>query len=153
MKDTEEQIEEFLEPFKQELVLLTHELRAFLKKETQPTMELVGDSTISVNIGYGFTEKAWDCFCAIIVYSKHINISFPSGASLDDPQGLLQGTGKRVRHIKVKDLYTINNSEVMDLLLEARDKALGILEEKPVQKETVKTIVKPISGIKKRPKK
>ena len=95
MNDTEQQIREFLEPFNNEIISLALQLRDFLKQETKPTIELVGDSTISLNIGYGFTEKAWDCFYAIIFYSKHINISFPSGAFLTDPQGLLQGTGKK----------------------------------------------------------
>ena len=79
MNNTEQQIAKFLEPFNNEISSLAQRLRIHLKQETKPTIELVGDSTLSVNIGYGFTEKAWDCFCAIIVYSKHINISFLQG--------------------------------------------------------------------------
>ena len=78
LSDTEQQIATFLDSFNSEIASLTQQLREYLRKETKPTTELVGDSTISLNIGYGFTEKAWDCYCAIIVYSKHINISFPS---------------------------------------------------------------------------
>ena len=80
MGSEEQQIEGFLEFFNSEIASLAQNLRTHLKKECKPSFELVGDSTISLNIGYGFTEKAWDCFCAIIIYSKHINISFPSGA-------------------------------------------------------------------------
>lgn len=127
--NTELQITKFLEPFNNEISSLAQQLRDHLKKETKPTIELVGDSTISVNIGYGFTEIAWDCFCAIIVYSKHINISFPSGAFLSDSKGLLQGTGKRIRHIKIRNFNDINDPAVKKLLLEARDKALALFEE------------------------
>jgi len=109
MSTTEQQIMKFLEPFNSEISSLAQQLRDHLRKETKPTIELVGDSTISVNIGYGFTEKAWDCFCAIIVYSKHINISFPSGVFLSDPQGLLQGKGKRIRHIKIRNFNRKNS--------------------------------------------
>lgn len=90
MNNTEEHLAKFLDPFNNEIASLAQQLSNYLRKETKPTIELIGDSTISLNIGYGFTEKAWDCFCAIIVYSKHINISFPSGAFLSDPQGILQ---------------------------------------------------------------
>ena len=100
--DTEQIIEEYLQLFDKGISSLAMELRTHIQEETKPAFELVGDSVISVNIGYGFTEKAWDCYCAIIVYSKHINISFPSGAFLTDPHGLLEGTGKRIRHIKIK---------------------------------------------------
>lgn len=95
MSPSEQQIEKFLEPFDSDLSSLAQKLRKHINKETAPTVELVGDSTISLNIGYGFTEKAWDCYCAIIIYSKHINISFPSVASLSDSKEILQGSGKR----------------------------------------------------------
>ena len=152
MNNTEQQIVKFLEPFNSEIASLTQQLRDHIKKETKPTIELVGDSTISLNIGYGFTEKAWDCFCAIIVYSKHINISFPAGAFLSDPRGLLQGAGKKIRHIKIKELNDIKTPAVKDLLFEARSKALALLKEKTSKNYGIKTVVKPISGIKKRPK-
>ena len=151
MNDTEQQIKSFLEPFNNEIISLTLQLREFLKEETKPTIELVGDSTISLNIGYGFTEKAWDCFCAIIVYSQHINISFPSGAFLSDPQGLLQGTGKKIRHIRINELDDIKTKAVKDLLLEAKNRAIDLTTEELMKKDNIETIIKPISGIKKRP--
>ena len=151
MNNSEYQIEQFLIPFDNKLVSLAQKLRQFLKKETKPTYELVGDSTISLNIGYGFTEKAWDCYCAIIVYSKHINISFPSGVVLSDPNVLLHGTGKRIRHHKIKEFNDIIKPEVKHILLEARNNALKLSGEEPMKNQIVKTIIKPISGIKKRP--
>jgi hypothetical protein len=36
------------------------------------------------------------------VFRAHANVGFFFGAELDDPTGLLQGTGKRMRHVKVK---------------------------------------------------
>ena len=129
MNDTEQQIKKFLQPFNNEIISLAIQLRDFIKEETKPSTEVVGDSTISLNIGYGFTEKAWDCFCAIIVYSKHINISFPSGAFLSDPHGLLQGKGKKIRHIRINDLDDVKNPAVKGLLLEARNRSIDLLTE------------------------
>ena len=147
----EKLFDNYLLPFHKDLVVLAQDLRQYLKISTQPAFELVGNSSISLNIGYGFTEKAWDCFCAIIVYSKHINISFPSGANLSDPDKLLKGTGKRVRHIKIQKYDDIKLSEVNKLLLEARNNALLLIDKKPDNTTEVKTIIKPIKGIKKRP--
>ena len=95
VEKTEEQIGEFLEPFNDGIATQARQLRDFLRKETRPGAEIVGDSTLSLNIGYGFTEKAWDCYYAIIVYSKHINISFPAGAFLTDPRGLCRALARR----------------------------------------------------------
>lgn len=150
MKETELQIIKFLESFNHEIKSLALQLRDFLKEETKPRIELVGDSTISLNIGYGFTEKAWDCYCAIIVYSKHINISFPSGAFLSDPQGLLQGTGKKVRHIRINEFNDVKSPDVKALLFAARNRAIELAVEMPIKKDNVETIIKAISGIKKR---
>ena len=149
--ETEHQLENYLLPFDEKLAKLAQELRKFLKETTHPKYELVADSTNSLNIGYGFTEKAWDCFCGIIIYSKHINISFPSGAFLSDPKGILIGEGKRVRHLKVFEVKDLNKPEVLSLIGEARKIALenSGIEEKTFQ--GVQTIIKLIKGIKKRP--
>lgn len=35
-------------------------------------------------------------------YSKHVNLGFLFGARLADPDGLLEGTGKSLRHVKLR---------------------------------------------------
>jgi hypothetical protein len=35
-------------------------------------------------------------------FKAHANVGFFHGASLDDPAGLLEGTGKRMRHVKLR---------------------------------------------------
>jgi hypothetical protein len=54
-------------------------------------------------IAYGLTRK----FCAVSPYRSWINLHFHQGASLPDPEALLEGTGKSARHVKItsrKDL-------------------------------------------------
>ena len=40
-------------------------------------------------------------FAYVGVYRAHANVGFFHGADLEDPTGLLEGTGKRMRHVKV----------------------------------------------------
>jgi hypothetical protein len=40
-------------------------------------------------------------FGYVNVFKAHVNIGFFLGAELQDPAGLLEGTGKRMRHVKV----------------------------------------------------
>ena len=150
MENSEKLIDQFLLPFDDRLTSLVQELRQFFKSKTKPKYELVGNSTISLNIGYGFTEKAWDCYCAIIVYSEHINLSFPSGAFISDPNNLLVGNGKRIRHIKIADYDDMTNPDILNLILEAKSAALAKFDDKNCEFKDVKTLVKPIKGIKKR---
>ena len=35
-------------------------------------------------------------------FKNHVNVGFFYGATLEDPAGLLEGSGKRMRHVKVK---------------------------------------------------
>ena len=41
-------------------------------------------------------------FGYVNVFRAHANVGFFQGAELADPMGLLAGTGKRMRHVKVK---------------------------------------------------
>lgn len=152
MDNPEQQIEQFLQPLDDALKTLVQQLRVYLKKETKPTIELAFDSYNSVNIGYGFTEKAWDCYCGIIVYSRHVNLSFPAGASLADPKKLLQGTGSKVRHIRINSLDDIKQPAVLKLLKQARKNKLARVADKPQDPNPLRTLIKPTSGKKRRPK-
>jgi hypothetical protein len=41
-------------------------------------------------------------FCYVVGYKKHVNIGFCEGRSLSDPEKLLEGTGKDMRHVKLR---------------------------------------------------
>jgi hypothetical protein len=41
-------------------------------------------------------------FAYVDVFKSHTNVGFFYGAYLDDPAGLLEGTGKNMRHVKLK---------------------------------------------------
>jgi hypothetical protein len=56
-----------------------------------------------VSTGYSFTSKWTEGFCHIAVYPRHVNLGFNRGAELADPKGLLIGSGKIIRHLKVAE--------------------------------------------------
>lgn len=41
-------------------------------------------------------------FCAIGPHRAHVNVYFMRGTELVDPGNLLEGTGKKMRHVKVR---------------------------------------------------
>ena len=41
-------------------------------------------------------------FAYVAAFSAHVNVGFFNGAFLPDPARLLQGTGKRMRHVKLR---------------------------------------------------
>jgi hypothetical protein len=55
-------------------------------------------------------------FAYIDIYKAHINIGFFQGADLPDPQKLLSGTGKYMRHVKVIPEHSINTKAMTALI-------------------------------------
>jgi hypothetical protein len=49
-------------------------------------------------------------------FKSHVNIGFFYGAALEDPAGLLQGSGKRMRHAKLKPGAELNTAALRDLI-------------------------------------
>ncbi len=41
-------------------------------------------------------------FAYVNVFKSHASVGFYAGSSLDDPAGLLEGSGKRMRHVKLR---------------------------------------------------
>ena len=56
-------------------------------------------------------------FGYVNVFTAHVNVGFFRGASLPDPARLLQGTGKFMRHVKLRPGTAIN-AEALSRLIE-----------------------------------
>jgi hypothetical protein len=53
-------------------------------------------------VWFGFGPKMNDMFCYIATARGHVNLGFCRGASLPDPNHVLEGEGKMMRHIKFR---------------------------------------------------
>lgn len=57
-------------------------------------------------------------FAYVATFSAHVNVGFFHGAALADPEGLLQGTGKAMRHAKLRPGQAIDEA-ALDALVRA----------------------------------
>ena len=57
--------------------------------------------------------------CTVYAAGSHINFGFSRGAELDDPEELLEGTGKGMRHIKIESVKDIKKSKFAALIKQA----------------------------------
>ena len=55
-------------------------------------------------------------FGYVNVFKAHVNVGFYHGAALDDPAGLLEGTGKRMRHVKLRPGREVDLEALGDLI-------------------------------------
>lgn len=68
-------------------------------------------------IGYGVgPKKMSEHFCYISVSKNHINLGFMYGAELPDPEGLLEGEGKLLRHVRITQSEQLSNPALRRLL-------------------------------------
>ncbi len=59
-------------------------------------------------------------FAYVDAFSAHAAIGFYEGASLPDPAGLLEGGGKRMRHVKLRWAQPVDEAALADLIVAAR---------------------------------
>lgn len=55
-------------------------------------------------------------FGYVNAFTAHVNVGFFRGAFLSDPAGLLHGTGKRMRHIKLRPDLPVNEDALRELI-------------------------------------
>ena len=80
----------------------------------------------AVAIGFSFTGKPLkDGFCHIAAYSSHVNLGFNQGALLPDPNGVLAGTGKSIRHITIRNQNELDRPFVRRYLQAAIEQVGG----------------------------
>jgi hypothetical protein len=58
-------------------------------------------------------------FGYVNAFRAHVNVGFFFGAMLDDPAGLLEGTGKRMRHVKLRWAQQVNAVALSELIAAA----------------------------------
>jgi hypothetical protein len=140
----------FLAPFESRITKLALAARKLVLEEAPDATELIYDAYNAVATGYGFTGRPSECFIHIAVYAKWVNLGFHRGSELEDPLGVLQGTGRLIRHIRIAELEDLEKPGVAPLVQAAIARAKRLdPAAKPGPK--AKSIVRAIYARKRRP--
>lgn len=105
-------IETLLGSLPGEIQSISRALRQMAKEAIPSAHEFVYHGAIN----YGPSLSPAQRFCYIAPQTHHVNLGFFYGTYLPDPQHLLVGTGKRMRHVKVRSLEEASNPHLRDLL-------------------------------------
>ena len=101
--------------------------RAALKKlraQVPGATEMVYDTYNALVIGFAPGDRASEAILSIGLYPKWVNVYFLDGALLPDPQGLLKGSGNRVRMLRLDDSAALlDHTAVKDLISSAVENA------------------------------
>jgi hypothetical protein len=58
-------------------------------------------------------------FAYVNAFTSHAAVGFFNGAALADPAGLLEGAGKRMRHVKLRWGQPVNTAALSELIADA----------------------------------
>ena len=113
-----------------DMAKLTRKVLATMRARLPGATELVYDKKRSLVIGFCPDDRASHVINSIATYSKWINLYFFEGDNLPDPDGLLQGSGAAVRHIRITDATDLDRPAVKALMAAARAAADPPLDPK-----------------------
>ena len=90
--------------------------RRRLRRRWPGAVELVYDNYNALVIGFGPTERASDAVFSLAVYPRWVNFFWLRGAALPDPEGVLAGAGKQVRHLALGSAADLDRPAVRALI-------------------------------------
>ena len=120
--------DELIAGFDPEVQRISRNLRTLILKIHPDIVEVVriGDGAASYGIG---PKKMSEAYSYIMPKESYVNLGFYYGVSLADPAGLMEGTGKNLRHVKVRSTKGIRKPALRELIkaaLAERRKAFGL---------------------------
>jgi hypothetical protein len=119
----ENQLTGFIGKYTPEIGILAQAVLAKMRERLPGAVELVYDNYNALVIGFGPTERASDAVFSVALYPRWVTLFFLQGATLPDPQRLLKGSGKIVRHIVLNDPAILDEPAIQALISSALDDA------------------------------
>lgn len=134
-----QQLRAFIAKYTPEIGAAVRSALATMRKRLPGAVELVYDNYNALAIGFGPTERASDAIFSIAVYPRWVSLFFLQGAALSDPQKLLRGSGRRVRHVVLEE-GTLEKPAVRELMAQALRKARKPLDGKAPRRLVIKSV-------------
>jgi Domain of unknown function (DU1801) len=110
------QLAGFIAKYDASVAKLARQCRAALRKRLPTAIEQVYDNYQFLAIGYCSTDRTSDCIVSLAVSPKGVALSFYNGASIPDPDHVLQGAGKQNRFVRLETAGTLSSPPVERLI-------------------------------------
>ena len=117
--DPEAELETFIARFSDAVAIEIRANRSEMRAFLPGALELVYDNYNALAIGYSPSERASDIVFSIAAYPRWVSLFLVGGPRLNDPNGLLKGTGGTMRHIVLAAQHQLSHPAVRDLMAQA----------------------------------
>ena len=113
------EIEAFVSRYSDEIAAQLRRARAELRRLIPNGYELVYESHNALIFAFGPTPKAPELVISIAGYPKWVTLLFAKGATLEDPRGLLEGSGPAMRSVRLTPFEALKSQPVQALIRRA----------------------------------
>ena len=113
-------IEEFLKSYTSKVQEVSLELRKIAMELLPETEEILYEGWKNFTYGTGKSRTDKDLIIYIAPFKDSVNLGFYRGTNLPDKKKLLKGTGKLLRHIKLKTMADYEIEDIKQLITEAK---------------------------------
>ena len=127
--DTQAQLDSFLDKYTPEVAALARSLLEKMKARVPGASILVYDNYNALAIGFGPSDRAGQAVLSLAVMPRWVTLCFLYGVGLPDPHQLLNGSGSRVRHIRLHTPDAFEDPGVQDLIALALDRCEPPIDE------------------------
>lgn len=94
-------------------------------------------------LGYGPTASGFDRILYVMPQNGYANLGFFFGTDVPDPTGLLEGTGKRMRHVKIRSVLAAQNPALVPMVRAAWQRGgVGVAQSHEARKKRHEIISK-----------
>jgi hypothetical protein len=119
MATAQQQLDGFLKKYSPEMEKLGRAAISHLRKRLPGAICLAYDNYNSLAVGFGPTDKVSTLPISIAFFPKWATLFLMFGATLDDPEGLMEGKGPRIRSIRLTGLPMLKSDAVDQLIAAA----------------------------------
>jgi len=97
----QEQLDTFIDKFTPDIAATIRRAVAMVSARLPGATILVYDNYNALAIAFGAGEKRQSIICSVAGYPRWVSLFLSNGPTLPDPEGLLEGEGSTVRHLKL----------------------------------------------------
>ncbi|MFZ4607451.1 MAG: hypothetical protein ACOYM5_14460 [Caulobacter sp.] len=138
--DAEAELEGFIAKFSDPVAAQTRDAVARMRRRLPGATIPVYDNYNALAIGFGTGDRVGDIVFSLAVYPRWVSLFFGRGATLEDPHGLLKGTGSQVRHIVLTPVDLLDDPRVRDLMDRAMASAPSMTDASTPGRVIIKSI-------------
>jgi hypothetical protein len=141
MPSTSSQVAEFIAKFSPSVAAQFRGARKHVRALFPRGYELVYDNYNAFGCGYSTTPRSSGVLISVVAYPRWVTLFFFYGKGLADPEKLLQGTGARIRSVRLDPPELLESKAVRALLIQAIAQFKDELAAAPKISTCVKSVV------------